>query len=600
MAEERVVISIELDDGSVRQGFLRVEKQAEETTGKVGSFFRKAGEVASGFIIAEVVIGSFRKFSSILQSAVTEAIASEDAVNKLNTSLKLAGTFSQSASASFQSMASQLQATTALSDEQVLSAAALARNFSTTNEQAQKLTLAAADLAAATGTDLDDAVRKLGGTLSGNIGLLGKQIPALKSLSVASLEAGAAIDIVAGRFDGAAVESANTFAGSIAKLKNAFSDILEEFGKFITRSPAVKVLFKSLADSLAVFRTATDELGNKDIFQPIISGAIEFSKVLSQFVITPLLIAQNIIQVFVNTIAQIFFGLVGDIAGFTGKIITLISPDSALGQQLVAFKDFASESFSDLAKSTDDSLKKIEAGFSGSSALDEYLNNVQAKVNETRGVLDSLVNSPDSPVNTLPQKFFTVGDAFLSFGAGFKAQAEDLSKNASKNFQQIGSAALGSFGQGVGNAFAQVGRAIAQGKNALTAFTNAIIAAFGQVAIQLGTQFILTGIAYLFAGYPNGPSLIAAGAALAAFGGVLSAVSGGSGGSASAPGPGQSNFDPSTANIDESTAVNDKAQQRVVVNIQGDVLDSRETSLRIVDLINSAVNDQGAVITARA
>ena len=188
--------------------------------------------------------------------------------------------------------------------------------------------------------------------------------------------------------------------------------------------------------------------------------------------------------------------------------------------------------------------------------------------------------------------------SFQSVLDGANESLEQFAVNAQKNFKAAGASLIQFAGQAAGNAFASFGRALATGKNAVEAFASSLVASLGQAAIQLGTLFILQGTAYLFTADPvleaKGPGLIASGAALAAIGGVLSAVGGGASGSSGGGGgsTGAGAFIPDSPALG-ADAVN-KNQSRVTVNIQGDVLDSRDTGLRIVELIQSAFDTDGA------
>lgn len=188
--------------------------------------------------------------------------------------------------------------------------------------------------------------------------------------------------------------------------------------------------------------------------------------------------------------------------------------------------------------------------------------------------------------------------------SGAKIAATEFAHNAAANFREVGKQMFNSIGQAGGQAFAAFGKAIATGQNALEAFVNSLLASMGQMAVQLGTQFILQGIAYSWAGLPNGPALISAGAALAAFGGILSAVGGGSGsaGGVSDTGGGVASSSGSTTTevIQPKDLERKTPDTHINLNISGDVLDSDESGMRIVDLINSAFDKNGVRIQSGA
>lgn len=188
----------------------------------------------------------------------------------------------------------------------------------------------------------------------------------------------------------------------------------------------------------------------------------------------------------------------------------------------------------------------------------------------------------------------TLSDILGNTSKRFKEVAKDFrvtSKDIAKSLVQ-------GIGRGAGNAFAAFGQAVATGQDALSAFGKALLATFGQTLVQLGTGFILQGVAQSLAGFGNGAPLIAAGAALAAFGGLLSGLAGGG-----APTTGASGGGGPVGGGNDSIATQQQDQEpttQVAVNIQGDVLDSDETGLRIVELIKSAVQDQDAIVVTQA
>lgn len=213
--------------------------------------------------------------------------------------------------------------------------------------------------------------------------------------------------------------------------------------------------------------------------------------------------------------------------------------------------------------------------------------------------LDLAKQQKDQLVAIEAAKYSEVGALFNTFTVGFTEAAFDFQKSVTANFKEVGKQAFNTLGRGIGSAFAAFGQALASGEDAGKAFLDSLLGIFADIAIQLGTSFILQGIAHslnpLTPGI-GGP-LIASGAALATFGGLLKGLSGGKsstqqqavgGGIASEPSTG-ADLAPTSP-----TAVSPQTQVQVVV--QGNVFDSSETGLRIVDLLNESFNTQGVVV----
>jgi hypothetical protein len=193
----------------------------------------------------------------------------------------------------------------------------------------------------------------------------------------------------------------------------------------------------------------------------------------------------------------------------------------------------------------------------------------------------------------------------------FKNQFDQINASAmgsKKTFSDVGKAAkyfgetlTKGVGQAAGSAFASFGAALVNGENAFDAFLASFLSALGQMMIQQGTAFILQGLGFsVIPGLQaSGGTLIAAGTALAVAGGALTAFSAGMGTSpaatAASGGGGvagglapEGEFQPEDEEIERGTSV--------TVNVQGDVLDSDESGIRIVDVINKAFDKQGVTI----
>ena len=148
--------------------------------------------------------------------------------------------------------------------------------------------------------------------------------------------------------------------------------------------------------------------------------------------------------------------------------------------------------------------------------------------------------------------------------------------------------------------------AMAKGQDGFKAFGNAALNIIGDMAIQIGATLIGIGLGIdaikLSLVTLTGGYAIAAGIALIAVGALLKSLSAGSatqgatsGGVATGGGGG---FVPVEPNPEDN--INEKDKSKITVNIQGDVLDSRESGLRIVELINDAFDTQGSRVVVQS
>jgi hypothetical protein len=227
------------------------------------------GLALKGFNALSNAIGSSTDF---LKESIKASAEQEAALNRLAQSLRSTGSFSQQAVEDFSQFASELQKTSVFGDEVVIGQLAIAKSLGATNQQAKDLVQAAANLSATFGGSLEENVMKLGKTLNGVVNRDLKQaIPELKGLGEEALKSGDALKIVNERFGGAAASELNTYAGQTTALSNAFSDLQEELGAFVTSSETVNGLI-SIATGL--FQEITQQIVDYNTEQKRANGTL--------------------------------------------------------------------------------------------------------------------------------------------------------------------------------------------------------------------------------------------------------------------------------------------------------------------------------------
>lgn len=140
---------------------------------------------------------------------------------------------------------------------------------------------------------------------------------------------------------------------------------------------------------------------------------------------------------------------------------------------------------------------------------------------------------------------------------------------------------------GISNSIQAFTNALIKGENAFEAFGKAIFGMFGDMAIKLGEFFIQEGFARQFMeslSLGAGGGTIAAGVGLIALGTVLKSLAGG-GGSSSGGSVGAS-LQSSAGTTNAIDTQNTRPTTAVTVNVQGNILDRRETGLYIADTLN--------------
>lgn len=279
MAENDVTIQINVDAKDAQQAiddFGRASTKALKNTEKQSNnFFNtfKAGALRLAGPISAVVGG----FLSI-QKGINEAVEDAKLTRQIEASLLAVGDASSDTVQGILDFADAIKDATGVSDDLVKSTFITAQNFGISTDKAKELTVAAIDLAAATGTDVESAVRLLGGTFDGTVGKLANYGEEFRNLTKEQLEAGDAIDIVSKKFGGSAAKDLDTFSGRLGQLSNSFGDFLKEIGKTVTESPAVQAALSATAEGIdevteAIKRSKQEEESRDFSFGASVLGA---------------------------------------------------------------------------------------------------------------------------------------------------------------------------------------------------------------------------------------------------------------------------------------------------------------------------------------
>ncbi len=596
-----VKVEMELDLDSLKAGLAKGEDEAAKGGKKSGEGFLKGFGGAIAGIAA--VVGAAFSVSKIVE----EANAADKALLSMNQALNTAGDYSVEASEKFQAFAESIQAATTIEDGQVMSLLALAKTFRVTNDEAEKMTKAAIELSAATGMDLEGALKALGQTTEGTVGRLAKIAPELKDMTPEALKAGAAMDYFIGRFGGTAAAQTQTFAGAMAQATNSFQDILKELGFLITRSPVlIKVVqllgqsFGDLADYIQSFgKSGQDVLG-------------QFAVKLGQISLT---LTQTVIPAFeflyhvgVTLFKSLQTGLAAIFAGITGIGYAVASLTEKLGlaaegsaepfkQMFEAAKEttvqFADEMIATVPELTNQAGSKAAEGFV--TGFVSKMGDGTARLKTAASLVGPILHEAvDNSVKDLSW------DMFVS---SFKGAATDIESK----IRDVGKTMYTVMVTGVSNTFAAVGAALVKGEDVFAAFGKAILGMFGDMALQLGSFYLALGVANLFLNPVAAAAQIGGGLALLTIGGALKALAGGGGGgqtTTASPSGGGGGFaqtdnslqeqEPEFANLSEANEAQEKTS--VIVNVQGNILDRRQTGLELADALNDAFGSNGVTV----
>jgi hypothetical protein len=609
MATEQLKVEIVLDDGSVKSGFIEIEKQAKKSSKKIeGDFNSITDSLASSFkglALAAAAAFSAAKIVQFFQASAAEAMEAEAATNAFGASLVQIGKYSQDAVNNFKGYAQTLQQTTGVSDDLIVRNAALLASIGNLSGQGlERGTKAALDLATALQIDVGTAFELVAKAATGNTAALSRYGIKISENIPKNQKFAATLELIEKRFGGLAETRLNTFAGSLLNLSNAFSDFQESVGDFIVQSPALRVVINAIAELITKFTNGIQAIqaSGQDFLKPLILGVLEFANVINEFLFKPLELGFSYLTIGVKAVILGFNSLAALIAQVP-KLVTeymakpILDFAGLMADKIVGFFD-------------------AEAGQKLKASLQGFGN---VLVQETTAQVDNanllMIESYDSLAESVDGNYMKMGDSIGSYIAKLKTAVQE-SKNSTKeiennvvttteNIKTNVDALANIVKSGMSQAIASIGAALVNGQGLFDDFGKGIVGIMGDLAINIGTTLLFTGTAIeafitsinsLLPG--SGFAAAAAGLGLIIFGGALKASVGkGGGGAPSASGGGiASNPSSSTDMTPTQDLQNQQPQTAVSVVIQGDVLDSDESGSRIVSLINQAFDKKGVVI----
>jgi hypothetical protein len=160
---------------------------------------------------------------------------------------------------------------------------------------------------------------------------------------------------------------------------------------------------------------------------------------------------------------------------------------------------------------------------------------------------------------------------------------------------------------GISGAFQSLGQALGKGEDAFAAFGNTILSSLGDILIAFGTMLIAVGLG--LATVPvlfglQGPAAVAAGIAATVLGGVMKGVAGAGGGASAASaststagggGAGSIGALSPTAELSDVSQEQRRATN-VTVNVQGNILDRRQTGLELAEILQESFDSNGTLV----
>lgn len=211
-------------------------------------------ELAAQFYLVQ---NALRPIINFMSSAIHAAAEQEDAVNRLNVALEAQGYNVTAVSAAYQRMATDMQRSTRFGDEAIMQVQQQLTTFGKVGpESMQRVTQAVLDLATAKKIDLRAATDLMSKAAVGETGTLSRYGIIIDQTIPKTEKFAAVLKLVEERMGGSAQADTLTYSGAVAQLKNSWGDLLENFGSFVSQSPAIVLLIQGMQKNIEAMSAA--------------------------------------------------------------------------------------------------------------------------------------------------------------------------------------------------------------------------------------------------------------------------------------------------------------------------------------------------------
>lgn len=379
-------------------------KEFTENSAKNTSFFQTSMATMAGFLGSEAVLGvihevgdAFKELSALIGEGMDAANKEELAMNKLSTSLALNGQFSQKTAESFREFAGEMEKTTGIADDQIISNAALLSSLTKLDAQGIKqATKSAADLSAAIGIDLDSATRLVAKGIEGNTDAF-KRYGITVQQGRTESENFANVMQALSKLNGSAAAQMMTFDGVMKNLKNSFDNAFEAIGRVITNNAALKSVIQNVAKIFQDLESWVN--ANSDALSKGLSNAI-------QYVITGMSVFVQVLKVGYEALKTIYDGISLVIEGLG---------DLYLAEYRLTQLDFkgALDAFNGLG----DSAKKVAADVMGETApaFDSIQDKLYKIANDAQKASDAQVHGFEAATTSIKNQAPVIDDLVTKF-----------------------------------------------------------------------------------------------------------------------------------------------------------------------------------------
>jgi hypothetical protein len=432
---EQLIVKLEAETSGFRSEMKSAMAQVQTATAQMGSkidtfaktstqntslFTQSLGTLA-GTLGAQVVgkavdfaIGAFKDlFNFVAGEGVAAANAEEAAVNRLAIALQSSGKYSQQAVEDFRALANQMEETTGIADDQVISAGALIGTIAQLGgQELQQATKASADLAAVLGIDLESSARLVAKAIIGKTETISRYGIAVEEGKTKSETFANVLGLIAQKADDAASKLNIGYAAAAKKVSNETGNFGEAIATVFQNNPAFIASVAAIGDAMKYMGTWVSN--NSKELQYLVQGGIQVLLVALQ--------GLNVVFAAILKVLEILaasFNFVGKvIAQVTENFYSLLTGAKSFSQFIEAGFTETFRSLGDLLQSTFN-LDYLKDSASGISEL-------QVKVADTFGQIEGGAAKAQEPVGTLTTKTQELSAAMVEAGDAGAKLGEDL------------------------------------------------------------------------------------------------------------------------------------------------------------------------------
>ena len=278
MAGERadILFKAELDASGAITSLQAFKGEAGTASAQAGGAFGALASQWSKLVAGMAAFMGARALVGFLKDSVAGAMEAEDAVVKLDATLKATGYSAGLTGNQIRLFAREMSYLSGTTEEEIANAAALLSTYKEVRGEGFERTIVVArDLAAVMGTDLASATRMLGKaqqdpiqgmTMMRRAGIVltdAEKDLVKQTVELNGVQAGQAklLELVESRVKGVADAMAGTLSGQLKTMANQWGEIKETLGGFIIKSADLPGVTKFWTDFFTAIRKGTEGVG---------------------------------------------------------------------------------------------------------------------------------------------------------------------------------------------------------------------------------------------------------------------------------------------------------------------------------------------------